>query len=670
MNVELKYKSPLFASLLESGNEAIAGASAKDMSSLFAQIVKYADEIDFMANKDMLYSYLLFSSTYLRKCGSFKQIQSLLESNLFNISNLDDSQYIDIMRFLAEVYFVNGRFKAANWALAQMEDRCAKEKPDIFVRACFIKAQLLLATGKYSEAMSLCKDNLNIALQTDDSALKAEAWLNYSLSFRHQGDHENAFDAISKACDLLDYSSDLELLVKVLSQKGIAECYRAKTAQGFETLNDALQKSQTLENKTIRIQVLFNLGTAYEFDNNFMLAFDAYRQAIELSVKSENEYLFALSMNNFANILLEFNEFEQAYKLYLHALKIFQKLEIYRGIMLTYNNMGNYYFYKSDFKEAINYYEKALSLEIKLHDNYGMANSYNNLGNAFQKLGNLRSAFRYYVKTLELLQTINDEVMLAAILNNLGNLKLEIGNLVKAREFYEKALKINQKKLISDAIAMNFSNLAQVAQRQGDLSRALEYYEKAILFDSKIGKKYNVINHYENMIAILLETSQYADAEVILEKALQLAESIKDQQSQAGLQFQYAKLAGYKLQHERAMYYYSAAADIYTSDQNFTAAAECYFNLANLLYELHYSDLAIKYLKKSSELFNIDQNWDELFDAEYFISKIYFERSEFTHALFHLAIADQISSDYLAEDSKIKQLIQSIKAHVQHTGKN
>jgi len=615
------------------------------------------------------FKYLSLKISYYLKKEEFNEALEFLESKLSLEceKNTLNRSYIFIL--MTQVYTQLGRLGKSNWALSQVcnENSLTNEWKYMYKAE---KIQLKIFKGLYDDALLLVHENDVLAHELRQEELIVQNLLFKSVVYKQKGMHKDALKTIKAAYVKLNSVYDIELKVNINSQLGLVYIYMAKTTEGFKYLFKAIELCKELKNKSLKTQLFSNLGTAYEFIADYNKSYEMHKQALNFSVELDNEYLFANSLTNLAGILIEFEHFKLAKKYFKLALKSFKALDLDRGRITIYNNLGNFYYYKRDFNKAISYYEKALSLEYKIDDKYGLANSFNNLGNTYQELGDLHLAYKFYIKTLENLQGISDDVMLGAILNNLGNLKLAIGSFPKAKEFYNEALNVNKKTQFDEAIAMNLSNLAQVSEREGSYDDALKYYQSAIKYETKIGKQANLLNHYESIIAILIERQDLAKAEKILSKALGIAEKMNDKNSQAGLQFQFAKLAAYNNQYEHAMQYYSSSAAIYEQEENYTAAGECYFNVATLLYDSDFLDTAISLLKKSGLMFLHDENWEEYFDVEYFLGKIYFKKSEYTHALFHLSKADDIANKYIGEDFKIKRLISGIKSHIEKTGRN
>ncbi len=668
MKQKLYNRTHEFSVLLSMIKMTIQVNKIKESKQLLAELENYI--LCFNKNSEQYFDFICLKTDYFLKIEEFRKAKRLLENYItdFPVSKLISKNKIYIR--LARIYFSLSSLKKSYWALNQFVKDLNNTPLEIIAEYNTEKIKMYLYQGFYQKALNLSIENLDIGFKLKSDEVSIRALLYKSVSLRFRGRHKEALFLIQKAKNKTDNLSDKQLIAEVYNQLGIIYSYMANPVEGIKYLNKALIISNRINNKSLRIQIIANIGTSHEFLGHYDEAFKLHKQSLDLSFFVKNEFFIANSLCNVANILIEFSKFNKAYEYYEHALKIFTHLELPRGKITIYNNLGNFYHYTHEYQKAIKFYEKALSIEFRIEDNYGLANSFNNLGNAYQRLGDLRSAYRFYIKTLELLQGISDKIMLGAILNNLGNLKLEIGSLPKAKEFYSQALKVNKETEFNEAIAMNFSNLAQVSEQQGYFKDALSFYNSAIEYDKMLGKEYNILNHYESIISILLEKNEFMKAESTLGEALKLAEVLKDPDSQAGLQFQYAKLAGYKMQHERAMFYFSSAADIYKKEGNLMAAGECFFNVATLLYERKFNKLAIEFLEKATLLFQEDDNWEELFDSEYFIGKIYFRRNEYTHALLHLVKADRVASNYLIDNHKIKKLIKSIKAHIEKTGKN
>ncbi len=182
-----------------------------------------------------------------------------------------------------------------------------------------------------------------------------------------------------------------------------------------ELINFALQCfERIIQINPIEAQAFFNLGVAYQENNELNKAIESYLQAIELNPQDAATY------NNLGVLYQENNELDKAIESYLQAV------EFNPQYAAAYNNLGNAYKDNNELDKAIESYLQAI--EFNPQD----AAVYYNLGILYQKNNELDKAIESYLQAVEL------NPQYAAAYNNLGLSYIIVEDYKKALEVFSK----------------------------------------------------------------------------------------------------------------------------------------------------------------------------------------------------------------------------------------
>ena len=175
------------------------------------------------------------------------------------------------------------------------------------------------------------------------------------------------------------------------------------------------------------------------------------------------------------------------------------------------------HYLNEDIGRAVKCLHKAISIE-KIEDDIE-AKSFLMLGNAHKFLGNTNYAIRYYSKTYKVALKIVDSSLVSSALNGQGLIAYSKGNrnsMKRAISLFNRSLRfLNDRESEQSLILLN--NIAAAYLNLKEYNKAEKYFlECAKLYSIKLAFE-DLVSTYNNLVAIFMETSQWAKAKEYLD---------------------------------------------------------------------------------------------------------------------------------------------------------
>ncbi len=291
--------------------------------------------------------------------------------------------------------------------------------------------------------------------------------------------------------------------------------------------------------------------------------------------------------NSIGRLYFNLNEFEKAAESFEKSLNFHnnlpkekaEKLQANKATIL--NNLGAI-FLKQEAKKSINYHKKALEIFIQSHKDepeiysLHLGNTHYSLAEAFYMKKDFFMTKKHFKEAVKIYESLKDnpkttDVLKANAFYNLGNIYTEENNVHDARTNYLNALKLftalteENPKAYRAMVAATLNNLGVTAKSMYIYSDAIKYYEKTL-------------EHYE---ALIKQNRNYFlpfYAATLNSLAIIYTEQheVKDDYDSGGL----SGFSGFgtlsvdnviddkkeqleKIQKEKAVEYYSKAAEVY-----------------------------------------------------------------------------------------------------------
>ncbi|MGO9114517.1 MAG: tetratricopeptide repeat protein, partial [Thermoguttaceae bacterium] len=406
------------------------------------------------------------------------------------------------------------------------------------------KTQELESQGKYSEAIPLLQEALNLQRQFlgYSSPILATSLNNLASLYQHRGDYARAEPL---------YRQALEIRKKVLGENhpgyavslnNLAGLYKAQGdyARAEPLYRQALEirKKVLGENHSSYATTVNNLADLYRHQGEYARAEPLYRQALEIvkNALGENHPHYASSLNNLAGLYQDQGEYARAEPLFLQALEITKKVlgENHPDYAGSLNSLAELYRAHGDYARAEPLFRQASEIWKKVlgenHPDY--ATSLNNLAELYRAQGDYARAEPLLRQASEIWKKVLGEnhPYYATSLNNLALLYQAQGDYARAEPFFLQALEIRKKVLGENHpnYATSLNNLAGLYKAQGDYARAEPLFRQAL----EIAKKALGEDHPQyalsvnNLAALYAAQGDYARAEPLLRQCQEIRKKV------------------------------------------------------------------------------------------------------------------------------------------------
>lgn len=272
-----------------------------------------------------------------------------------------------------------------------------------------------IGLGRYSEAVSISAQALQLANQVQDTALQIQILGNLGISYASLGQYIESIDTYEQAIariELLPENSGSQQKAGLLGLLGNAYSYIGEYEQAIEKHDESLQIAENVGDQATEITALGNLGAVYAKISKYNLALEHYSSSLQLSRVSDDLEGTAYALNNIGSIFQIQNKLYQALEYYLESLTIAQTEKHLNLEVDILSNLGSSYESLQNYEEAISYYEQSLLKAETLRNPQAIATALNNLGHGLLSSGRLNEAevrLRTAIDHLESLRpTLND----------------------------------------------------------------------------------------------------------------------------------------------------------------------------------------------------------------------------------------------------------------------
>lgn len=253
---------------------------------------------------------------------------------------------------------------------------------------------VLLDTGYYTKII----DEINAVDAPSNNQLIYKA-----KALRLQGNNKEALDLLNS----LQNKSDLLLTVQSLRERAhiLMEMGYYDTAQNmmnecFEIL--AIIKSEGIEIKNIRADVLHTSGNLLSFKGDFQNALNFWEESLGIK-KSLGKILDqAVMQNNIAIYYAVIEEYDKALGFFYEALGSIKPFEISKSFNGILFNIGDTYFHLGNLEKAIHFVHRSLDLTSDSSMDYIKVNCLSSLINYYLIAGDTENANKYYKELQEI----------------------------------------------------------------------------------------------------------------------------------------------------------------------------------------------------------------------------------------------------------------------------
>ena len=252
-------------------------------------------------------------------------------------------------------------------------------------------------------------------------------------------------------------------------------------------------------NAATQMNILNELGLAYDSLSEFNRAIEFFQQALEISRKIGDRNGEAKSLMGRGNAYFSLGQYQQAVYFYEQSLTICTEIGDRNGEANSFMGRGNAYFSLGQNQQAIYFYEQALKIYTEIGDRNGEAKSLNGLGSSSYLLGQNQQAIYFYEQSLKIYTEIGDHLGKAYSLGNLGNSSYSLGQCQQAIHFYQQSLEISREIGDRHGEAYSFGNLGSAYGSLGQYQQAVHFYRQFLEICKEIGDRHGEAGSLNNL---------------------------------------------------------------------------------------------------------------------------------------------------------------------------
>ena len=552
-----------------------------------------------------LYFYLAESEYYLNDLDQaaknyLKSAQAFKEPKVQALAKLG----------LGWSYLKLAKYKEAEEVLADIKSSSLDKKSlDILWLG---QAVLMSATNRVYEAKKLYEQLINLST---DPLISLQAYLGKADAYYNLSEYAQAINVYKEGLDKIEHeglggSLPLELIDKLRYNLGLAYIKQGQINSSVDAFNSIIGKDN---DQATRINLLFQIGQAYEDVDEFLKAEETYAKIIKLYPDSS---FVDYAQFQLASLQLKRLDYDAAVASFSSLLKNYPQSKFSSDALYA---LGSAYFQQAD-------YTRSCEIFVKFRDEFKdsplRGQALYMLGTSFISLGKINEALSVFKETskldileIELLQKIEYEIadcyyklgqeseavsrfkLLRAKYPNskltpdimwwLGQYYYRSNDLNLARRYFGSlTLDFPDSLLIADAfyaLGLTFSDenkfeqavdsfrmaiklgrvdlraqaavaLADIYSREGKLQEALKQYNEIIKGTPELGKSL-----FPRIAQVYYKAGNYAEAKILYFKSLEEAAPAQ----MADIRFGLGEVLEANAELEAAIQQYLLSADLY-----------------------------------------------------------------------------------------------------------
>jgi diguanylate cyclase (GGDEF)-like protein len=245
--------------------------------------------------------------------------------------------------------------------------------------------------------------------------------------------------------------------------------------------------------------------------------------ALQIGQDLQDNTIMMLALSDLGGVNLYQGSHEAALAHYRESLRLSRVLEDERAITRNLTNIGVYYWFIGDFDEAVRHYERAIQRLEKTGDKHLLALNMNNMGAVHYMLGRFQESIEAYQESIVLTREIRNKALLAYNYNNIGEIYQVLGRIDLAEKYHGDAMRIvkqvGERYVESDILR----NIGINHHLRGRTTEGLRYLKNATRFARKAGKINFMLSALYDLGRIWLENGQLKKAKMICEELARLA---------------------------------------------------------------------------------------------------------------------------------------------------
>jgi tetratricopeptide (TPR) repeat protein len=250
--------------------------------------------------------------------------------------------------------------------------------------------------------------------------------------------------------------------------------------------------ADTEASRRARLEILTQLGSAYQSTRDFETAIDYFEQELELSHELGYKPGAASALHHLGEVYYNLRKFDAAGELLKQSLALKAEIGDRQNTAITYYLLGMVAQTLRKWDEARTNYQQALAICEEFGDCYAQAGTYHNLGMVAHALREWDEARANYQQALAIFAEFGDRYSQASTYYHLGWVAQDLREWDEALTNYQKALAIYAEFGDRYSQAKTYHQLGSLAFAVGEMAEAEQNWLQALQIWQEFGDEYSI----------------------------------------------------------------------------------------------------------------------------------------------------------------------------------
>lgn len=272
------------------------------------------------------------------------------------------------------------------------------------------------------------------------------------------GDFPKAHELYNQGIKIYRRLDDTENYINVLVKLASAHEQQGNSRKGLALLEEALDTSNSIEDKKVLMLINLSLSSAYHSARQWLPGLSAAQSAYELAVELGNNPIEMQALLNIIAIHTELGNWQDVETLSLKVEDTLVKAGDLIKLSQFKNNMGIAAFSREQYLLAEKAWQDALRINLQVNHPIELARIYNNLGMVYIKLEEIDVAENMLKQAASIFEEMGDSYNWANTLDNLADVYKSRGDELAVSRVLNRALSL----LPEDSPELRVQNLVSI----------------------------------------------------------------------------------------------------------------------------------------------------------------------------------------------------------------
>ncbi|MBI5917157.1 MAG: tetratricopeptide repeat protein [Bacteroidetes bacterium] len=355
-------------------------------------------------------------------------------------------------------------------------------------KAAHLRGSSLYERGKYEEALPFHRQELAIAMKTDDLELQGKALNSVGNVFHNTGRNDSAIVYLMQSAKIKEQLGNMKDVAAVYSNIGNVFSDEKAPDKAIEWLEKSLAIRLSLPDGERGAIVCYNnLSVAWNGKEDFDKAIEYAQKGYELAMQTGNKFHAGVLAGSLGHLWLEKKNMDKSIEMSERSVSLLKEVNRTPNLVFPLANLSEAWWRKGDFAKALamNQQGYAIMEELKLVEPLEVY--YENFANVYESMGDHKQALFWFKKFMVLDDSLFNKEKLEAIAEVEARFQTEKKEAQIVKQELELERQSNQKKtILIGAIAavlalgggfQYFRNKQKIRQKEAELATQLEHAE-------------------------------------------------------------------------------------------------------------------------------------------------------------------------------------------------